>query len=492
MTIVSSLNNLFLKTYGCQMNVLDSELIADQLIALGYRIVNRFDDANIILINTCSVRALAEQKVWSQLGRLAIYKRQNNPHLIIGVIGCMAEREYVAISQRMPHVDLICGPSHLHLLPSMIAAVKQTKQTQLQVAGHVKRGQKTNKAETNISNANETSESDNIESLDLSRLISSANARSQAFVRITRGCDKMCSFCVVPYARGPETHRHPQHIIDEVCKLTLAGAREITLIGQTVNHYHYHDGGVSTSFADLLWQIHEAVPSLARLRFVTSYPRDFNNDVLEVMAKAKRMARYLHLPAQSGSNKILRAMNRGYTVESYIDLIDRARAFMPDVRFAGDMIVGFPTETEADHQESIKLIERVGYKNLFVFKYSPRPGTVAARRFADDVSEDDKKRRNHELLDVQARLSHANNNSLIGTTLEVLVESESKLKNTTPVNNESTASEATLKNGTKRLLGRTTYDEIVAFTGSPELIGKIVKVKTTAATSLTLLGELIN
>jgi tRNA-2-methylthio-N6-dimethylallyladenosine synthase len=473
-------NTLFVETYGCQMNELDSELVSDQLVALGYRLVDRVEDAGVVLINTCSVRALAEQKVWSRLGRLGMHKRENQPELVIGVLGCMAEREGSAISKRMPHVDLVCGPSHLHLLPTLVTEARRTRQQQLQVAGHAQR-----------SSADSDDAIDGVEALDLSRRINVTGTQAQAYVRVTRGCDKFCSFCVVPYTRGPEVHRPPQHVVDEVQKLTDAGAREVTLIGQTVNHYCYNDGGVTTSFADLLWRVHEAVPSLPRLRFVTSYPRDFGDDILEVMAKAQRIARYLHLPAQSGSNRLLRAMNRGYTIESYLDLIERARARMPELRFAGDMIAGFPSETEDDHRLSISLIERVRYKNLFVFKYSPRPGTVAARRLTDDVPEADKKRRNLELLDAQAKVSLTHNNDRAGEILEVLVESESKLKDTPRAAEVQLGWEKRRATGIRRLVGRTSYDEIVAFEGPPTLVGQIVKVRATAATSLTVLGELI-
>jgi tRNA-2-methylthio-N6-dimethylallyladenosine synthase len=296
--------------------------------------------------------------------------------------------------------------------------------------------------------------------------MSRARGTAQAYVRITRGCNKFCAFCVVPFTRGPESHRPPDVVVDEVRRLVDQGVVEITLLGQTVNHYSYK----STSFADLLWQVHESVPQLPRLRFVTSYPRDFDDATLDVMAAASRICRYLHLPVQSGSNRMLMAMNRGYTVEAYLDLLARARARMPDICLASDMIVGFPGETDEDHQASLDLVQQAQFKSCFVFKYSPRPGTVAWRRLADDVPESTKKQRNLDLLALQADISLAHNRSKIGQTLEVLVESQSKLRAQT------------------RLVGRTSGDEIVAFDGDASLVGKIIRVRAAEATPITLLG----
>ena len=469
---------VFIDTYGCQMNELDSALVRDQLAAVGYRLVDRPEDAGVFLINACSVRTLAEQKVWSQLGRLGIPKRNERPELVVGVLGCMAEREGGAIAARMPHVDVICGPSNLDELPALLKSAQRRQGVQVSLAGHTSRRSAALEAAR-----------DGVEALDLARAFSAGPSAAQAYVRVTRGCNKFCSFCVVPYTRGPEVHKKPEHILGEVARLVDAGALEVTLIGQTVNHYEHRDGGRTTSFADLLWRVHEEVPALRRLRFVTSYPRDFGDDILEVMAAAPRISRYLHLPAQSGSNRLLRLMNRGYTVEEYLALIERARRRMPDVRLAGDMIVGFPGETDLEHRASVELVERVRYKSLFVFKYSPRPGTVAARRLDDDVPEEHKKARNRELLDVQAAVSLAANRGRIGEVLEVLVESETKLKR------EAAASARPRPPGSSapatRLVGRTTYDEIVAFDGPPGLVGTLARVRATEATSLTILGELV-
>ncbi len=467
---------VFIDTYGCQMNVLDSELVRGQLETAGYELTIQKDQADVVLLNTCSVRALSEQKVWSELGRLAQDKREHGD-LVVGVLGCMAEREGEKIVKRMPHVDIVCGPSSLDQLPALLENVRHNRGHQVALAGHTSRRSKTLEAAQ-----------DGVEALDLSRSFSPLENQFQAYVRITRGCNKFCSFCVVPYTRGPEVHRRPEDIVAEVRKLAAAGALEVTLIGQTVNHYQYEQ----TSFADLLWKVHEEVPELPRLRFVTSYPRDFTDEALDVMAAAPRICRYLHIPAQSGSDRLLRLMNRGYTVEDYLGLIDRARARMPDIRLAGDMIVGFPSETDEEHRASLELVRAVRYKNVFVFKYSPRDGTVAARRLVDDVPEEKKRERNLELLEAQKAVALENHRRLLGTTLSVLVESEGKLRAEAP------SGEVRLGWGRRpqdaslvRLIGRTPGDEIVAFDGPRELIGRIVEVRAKDATNLSIFAELV-
>jgi tRNA-2-methylthio-N6-dimethylallyladenosine synthase len=290
------------------MNVLDSELVLGQLRAHGYESVDDRDDADVILYNTCSVREHAEQKVWSRLGELRGRKR-DEPGLVIGVIGCMAERDGTNIFKKYPHVDVLCGPGELDKLPALVHnAVMQAGQwhfsataaRQVALMGvNVRRSSTLHAAE------------DHLELLDLSRSVSPGDDVVQSYVRITRGCNKFCTYCVVPYTRGPEVHRPPQNIIDEVKKLTDAGAREVTLLGQTINHYHYdHGDGRRTTFGQLLYMIHEAVPSLPRLRFVTSFPRDFDDEALQAMRDCERICRYLHVPAQSGSDRILKLMNR--------------------------------------------------------------------------------------------------------------------------------------------------------------------------------------
>ena len=484
---------LYLETFGCQMNVLDSELVLGQLRAQGYESVEQRDQADVIIYNTCSVREHAEQKVWSRLGELRERKRQE-PGLVIGVIGCMAERDGTNIFRKHPHVDVLCGPGELDKLAQLVHNAVVTgshlngkRHRQIALMGSNVRRSGTLEAAQ-----------DNLELLDLSRSISAEDV-AQAYVRITRGCNKFCTYCVVPYTRGPEVHRPPGNIIEEVKRLTDAGAREVTLLGQTINHYHYqHGDGRRTSFAELLYQVHEAVPDLPRLRFVTSYPRDFGDDALAAMRDCPRICRYLHVPAQSGSNRILKLMNRGYSVEEYRDFVGRAREMMPDVSVASDFIVGFPTETEDDFQATRELVRTCRFKNSFIFKYSPRPGTVAIQRFEDDVPEDVKRRRNNELLADQQQVCNQNNRQMIGRTVQVLVEGVSKLVNkpaypragAVELGWEKRGSDAPSNGNPVQLTARTPGDQVVAFNGDPSLKGQILELEIIDARNLTLFGRL--
>ncbi len=487
---------LFLETFGCQMNVLDSELVLGQLRAQGYQSTEDRELADVIVYNTCSVREHAEQKVWSRLGELRDRKQQN-PNLVIGVIGCMAERDGNDIFRKFPQVDLLCGPGELDKLATLIhnAVVTggdlgaRTRQAALMGAS-VRRSGTLAAAE------------DNLEMLDLSRSISPVDVEgsavpAQAYVRITRGCNKFCTYCVVPYTRGPEVHRPPANIIDEVKKLTGAGVREITLLGQTINHYAYrHGDGRTTSFAELLYLIHEAAPALSRLRFVTSFPRDFTDEALQAMRDCDRICRYLHVPAQSGSDRILKMMNRGYTSGEYREFIDRARAIIPDVSLASDCIVGFPTETDEDFQQTVTLTKDCKFKNSFIFKYSPRPGTTAIDRFKDDVPEAVKRNRNAELLAVQSQVCADNNQAMIGRAVQVLVEGESRLV-TKPAYPSSGSGMVQLgwerkqSAGTESLqmVGRTRGDQIVVFPGDASMKGQLVDVEIVAAKGLTLFAK---
>ena len=472
-----------METFGCQMNVLDSELVLSQLHSHGYESTPDPDAADVILYNTCSVREHAEQKVWSRLGRLRP-RKESDPNLVIGVIGCMAERDGQNIFNRFPHVDILCGPGELDKLATLVHNAVITKSPQTKhvalMGANVRRSSTLEAAE------------DHLEMLDLSRSISASDNLSQAYVRITRGCNKFCTYCVVPYTRGPEVHRPPQNIIEEVRRLTHAGAQEVTLLGQTINHYHYNHGdGRSTTFADLLYQIHEAVTDLPRLRFVTSFPRDFSDQALAAMRDCDRICRYLHVPAQSGSDRILRMMNRGYTAGDYLDFVDRARAMMPDISLASDFIVGFPTETEEDFQKSMELVRHCKFKNSFIFKYSPRPGTVAIDRFADDVPEDVKKRRNVELLDAQSEICAQNNRAMVGRTVQVLVEGPSKLvsRATGGSKIELGWEKRTHDNEVTQWAGRTRGDQVVVFNGPPSMRGRLLDVRITDARRLTLFAE---
>ena len=477
---------LYLETFGCQMNVLDSELVLGQLRGQGYASTEDIDSADVVLFNTCSVREHAEQKVWSRLGLLR-ERKANDPGFVLGVIGCMAEREGAELFRRNPHVDILCGPAELDKLPGLVHNAVTTRATQqIALMGDTVRRSSTLQVAR-----------DELEMLDLSRAVSPGDDVSRAYVRITRGCNKFCTYCVVPYTRGPEVHRPPANIIEEVRKLVDAGAQEVTLLGQTINHYAFdHGDGRCTTFADLLYAVHEATPDLPRLRFVTSFPRDFSDEALDAMRDCERICRYLHAPAQHGSNRILKMMNRGYTIEQYRDFVDRARERMPDVAIASDFIVGFPTETDEEFETCCDITRYAKFKNSFIFKYSPRPGTTAIDRFADDVPEDVKRRRNARLLEVQGEVIAANNAAMIGQVVEVMVEGESKLVT------RKTKAQNGVELGTgftrparfsgpeqlpqTQLVGRTRGDQIVVFDGDLSLKGKLVDVRIDSAKQMTL------
>lgn len=489
-----------METFGCQMNVLDSELVLGQLRAQGFDSTEIRDQADVVLYNTCSVREHAEQKVWSRLGELRDLKRQR-PEMIIGVIGCMAERDGTNLFGKYPHIDILCGPAELDKLPGMVmnAVVQQTESS---VLIKPKRQSALMGASSRRSSTIEAAREDSLELLDLSRAISPADGVRQAYVRITRGCNKFCTYCVVPYTRGEEVHRPPTNIIDEVKMLVDAGAKEVTLLGQTINHYNYeHGDGRTTTFADLLYQIHEATPDLPRLRFVTSFPRDFTDDALMAMRDCERICRYLHVPAQHGNDRILKLMNRGYTASQYVEFIDRARGYMPDISIASDFIVGFPTETDEEFDQTVDLLRRCRFKNSFIFKYSPRPGTVAIKRFEDDVPEVVKKKRNNALLAVQGEVSDQLNNELVGKKLEVMVEGESKLVSrqaSYPSSQVQLGAGFTRKNKRAdelneivqtQLVGRSRGDQVVVFDGPLSLKGELLTVEVTSAKQLTLFGK---
>jgi tRNA-2-methylthio-N6-dimethylallyladenosine synthase len=517
---------VYLETFGCQMNVLDSELVLSQLRARGYEEALERDSADVILYNTCSVREHAEQKVFSRLGELRARKKRQ-PGLVIGVIGCLAERDGANIFKKYPHVDLLCGPGELDRLAGMVHNAVTTGGSIVGAAdggGGAAREPLTKRArQVALMGANTRRSStaaaaeDRLELLDLSRSVSPADDVAQAYVRITRGCNKFCTYCVVPYTRGAEVHRPPGKIIDEVRRLADAGVQEVTLLGQTINHYRFaHGDGRVTSFAELLHDVHEAVPHLPRLRFVTSFPRDFGDDALAVMRDCGRICRYLHAPAQSGSDAVLRRMNRGYAAAEYEEFVARARAHMSDVSIVSDFIVGFPGESDEDFAKTVELVRRCRFKSSFVFKYSPRPGTVAINRFEDDVPEEIKRRRNNELLAVQQELTKEHNRAMIGREVEVLVEGESKFvsRSAYPASRGArgvgasgvelgwerrnskggSAATATLEPAAAvevrtQLVGRTRGDEIVCFEGAASLKGKILGVRIGDARGMTLFGE---
>jgi tRNA-2-methylthio-N6-dimethylallyladenosine synthase len=543
---------VYLETFGCQMNELDSELVAGRLASLGYVFTPDADRADIVLYNTCSVRERAEQKVWSRLGALKADKAER-PGLVVGVLGCMAERDGADLMKRMPVVDLMCGPAELDKLPALLDNAVRTRASLVSDDPALAAGRSARVAALQGSASRRSSTlaaaEDHLEMLDLSRAVSPTDTDSKrsAYVRITRGCNKFCTYCVVPHTRGAEIHRPPEHIIDECKKLADAGVIEITLLGQTVNHYRFEHGSAvqvdgvtqpqkgrtykgshhrdafaganTTTFADLLRRIHDEVPAVQRLRFVTSYPRDFGDDVLEVIRDHPRLCRYLHVPAQSGSDRMLKMMNRGYTIGEYYEFVDRARAILdqPEIgrplMISGDVIVGFPTETEEDHQATKDMLVRSRCKNQFIFKYSPRPGTVAYDRIPDDIPDAVKRRRNNELLALQSEISDSISREQIGSRFDVFVEGISRAEmkkrgaDVKPgsgmvgitVGGRDPSAVATLElpdsAETVQLSGRTDTDLIVFFeapsgAAAKSLLGRIVAVDVTGADHLALTGEL--
>ncbi len=446
------------------MNKLDSELIAGMLANMGYSATDYADDADLAIINTCSVRQHAELKALSKLGHLHHLRRKHGKPSTIAIIGCFAQRSPEYIRKHASYVDIICGPADLDRLPQLIEDARNEKK---QIAVSDFRAIRSGRQKY----------PERLESLDTNRIVNK-NQR-QAFVRVQRGCDKFCSYCVVPYVRGPEQSRPPEKIIDEIRKLDNVGCREITLLGQTVNSYHCVENGKTVTLADLLYRVHNNC-SVPRIRFVTSYPADFSTEILEAMAKLERICPYLHIPAQHGSNRILKLMNRKYSVEQYIELIDTARKIVPNISIAGDFIVGFPDETDDDHQCSLELIKRIRYKNCFIFKYSVRPGTLAEKKFSDNIPDEIKTKRFIELQELQDKIALEDNRNLIGQTLDVLVEGISKKSKTNPS-----------PDGKVQLSARTTDDKIAVFDGTEDLIGQIVPVRIFDVSSLTLFADTV-
>jgi tRNA-2-methylthio-N6-dimethylallyladenosine synthase len=483
---------VYLETMGCQMNRLDSELVTSLLRAAGHEMTDDRKAADVVLYNTCSVRQHAEDKVHSRLGAEA-RRKANRPGLVVGVLGCMAQRLGEDLQRRWAAVDIICAPGQLARLPELIAAARAGRPGVALDPDRRKRGQATfsppGTTEGPVGSGRAASDEPADDgksslspfSLDLSRDPAATPRRAQAYLRVMRGCDKFCTYCIVPFVRGRETSRDPRTIAEEARRLVGAGRTEITLLGQTVNSYRWADGERVVRFSDLLERVAGLV-GLRRLRFVTSHPADFERDILEAMRDLPAVCEYLHCPAQSGSDAVLKRMNRGYARADYDALVDRARDIVPGVALAGDFIVGFPGETEDDHAASADLIRRSGYKNSFVFKYSPRPGTTAARRLDDDVPQPVKRRRNNELLAVQEEAGLAHHRAYVGRQVEVLVEGPSARfdKQAAPPRGDA-----------MQLTGRTRGDHIVVFDGPPSLAGEYVKVAVREATALTLVGELV-
>jgi tRNA-2-methylthio-N6-dimethylallyladenosine synthase len=447
------MQKLYLETVGCQMNVLDSELVVGSLRRLGYTLTDDEKGADVILFNTCSVRQHAEDKIYSALGRLRGHK-QRHPDKVIGVLGCMAQKDQELIRKRAPHVDIICGTGQLARLPALIDEVRKTGK--LQLALSLDRTESRHEVERSF------------ESYDPLRDPSMRPNPFQAYVRIMIGCDKFCTYCIVPSVRGPEQGRPPAHIAAEVRQLAGEGCKEITLLGQTVNSYKFNGSRLS----DLLALIHDT-PGIERIKFITNFPKDMTDDLLDAVRGLPKVCPYLHVPAQSGCNEVLKRMKRLYTVEFYRDMLARSREKVPGVAVSSDFIVGFSGETEESFQKTCDLVREAGFKNSFIFKYSPRPGTRGHELYADDVPEEVKKRRNNNLLAIQNAVSLADHRCWIGQTVEVLVEGRSKRG---------------AAGGPVQLTGRTRTDHIVVFDGNERLTGQTVRVAIDDATAFTLFG----
>ena len=456
---------VYLQTFGCQMNKLDTAIITSALEEAGFGFTDSVKEADVVLINTCSVREHAEQRVLSHLGHLKHIK-ESRPDLVVGVIGCMAQRLGDKLLEH-DAVNLVCGPAEIPQIMQLIKEALEEKKKPLAITKRIRR-----KAPGQQSQA--------LEEFESAYGIGNESIPAQAFVRVMRGCNYFCSYCVVPYVRGPEVSRPPEAIIGQIKKLADHGIKQVTLLGQTVNSYKYKQSERTWCLADLL-DAAGNIEGIEWLRFVTSYPSgEFFDEIMQVMAGSPRICEYLHMPAQSGSDNVLRAMNRNYTAAWYLELLDRARAIVPDISIAGDFIVGFSGETEEDFEATVDLVKKARYKNAFIFKYSPRPGTASDKRLQDTVSAEVKQRRNVELLAVQEKISDELSRDFLGKQVKVLVEGLSKK----PHLNAAETGDA------PQLVGRTSGDWIVVFNGPESLAGKFAEVKIERVSPLTLFGRL--
>ncbi len=436
---------VYIETYGCQMNVADSEVVVSILKDNGFDATEKIGEADLILVNTCSIRDNAEQRVWGRLDLFRSIKRKR-PGTLVGVIGCMAERlrEQLLESDRM--VDIVVGPDAYRDLPRLVGEAYE---------GHKGVNVLLSREETYA---------------DISPVRMDRNGVS-SFVSIMRGCNNMCAYCVVPYTRGAERSRDPQTIVREARELFDTGYREVTLLGQNVDSYRWIDNGKEISFPDLLEMVAMVNP-LLRVRFSTSHPKDMSDEVLRTMARHENICKHIHLPAQSGSSRILELMRRKYDREWYMDRIRAIRKILPECSISTDMIAGFCTETDEDHLESLSLMKWAGFDFAYMFMYSERPGTLAARKLRDDVPDEVKKKRLNEIIALQNRLSYRSKKDDIGKTFEVLVEGRSK-------------------RSSDSLSGRTSGNKVVVFPDNGSGPGEYVMVKITRGTSATLIGEVI-
>lgn len=436
---------LYIETYGCQMNVADSEVVASIMGMDGYALADSVDDADAILLNTCSIRDNAEQKIANRLRQLAAVRnaRKNTP-LLVGVIGCMAERTQHELTEKYG-VDIVAGPDNYLDLPALFAQAE---------AGHPAMSVQLSTTETYRD--------------ILPKRVGRASV--SGFVSIMRGCNNFCSYCIVPYTRGRERSRPVPSILNEVADLKSRGYKEVTLLGQNVNSYRYtNDDGTVTDFPALLREVARAVAPM-RVRFTTSHPKDMTDETIAVMAAEPNICRHIHLPVQSGASKVLKAMNRKYTREWYLGRIAAIRAAMPDCAITTDMFTGFHDETEEDFEQTLSLMREVGFDASFMFKYSERPGTLAARTMPDNVPEEVKIERLNRMIALQNELSLASNRRDIGKEFEVLAEGVSK-------------------RSTEQLVGRTSQNKAVVFARGDHRPGDLVRVRVTDATSATLLAE---
>ena len=433
------MKKLYIETYGCQMNVADSEVVASVMQMAGYETTETLDEADAVFLNTCSVRDNAEQKIYHRLDALDAERRKGH-QMILGVLGCMAERAQQDLLDNH-HCDLVAGPDAYLSLPDLIAQAE---------LGH--------KAMNTELSTTETYKDVVPQRIGIGHKIG-------GFVSIMRGCNNFCHYCIVPYTRGRERSRDVESILREVRDLRDKGFKEVTLLGQNVNSYKLGD----VDFPALLRKVAEEVPTM-RVRFTTSHPKDMSDDTLRVIAEMPNVCKHIHLPVQSGSDRILKLMNRKYTREWYMDRVNAIRRIIPDCGLSTDIFVGYHSETEEDHQLSLSLMREVGYDSAFMFKYSERPGTYASKHLPDDVPEEEKIRRLNELIALQTEMSAIQNKKDEGKEFEVLVEGFSKRSR-------------------EQLCGRTEQNKMVVFPKAGHHIGETVRVKITGSTSATLLGE---
>ena len=453
--VSSASKNLYIESYGCQMNFSDSEVVASIMSKKGYNTTRNIDDADVVLINTCSIRDNAEKRVRNRLTEFK-KKKSDNPDMVVGILGCMAERLKKSLLEQEKLVDLVAGPDAYRDLPNLIDEVG------------------TGQRAVNVLLSRDETYAD-ISPVRLDK------GGVSAFVTIMRGCDNMCSFCVVPFTRGRERSRDPQTIVQECTELFNNGYREVTLLGQNVDSYRWNitnkgeikDPKLPTvNFAQLMEMVAKVSPEL-RVRFSTSHPKDMTDDVLHAMAKYENLCNYIHLPVQSGNSDVLKRMNRGYSREWYLQRIEAIHKIIPDCAISTDVISGFCGETEAEHKDTLSLMDAVKYDFAYMFKYSERPKTLAERKFEDDIPDEVKSKRLSEIIDKQLKFSLASNKKRIGLVEKVLIEGESKRSN-------------------EHMCGRTSRNSMVVFPKGNGKKGQYVNVKITDCTSATLIGKEIN